>query len=266
MLILVDYGEILTFLAMGFASVLALAVGAERTILFKANSSDKNKGFLDLFIQSMRNGDMESARSAVKQSTESIYTRFGDFALNHYSKGSVALSGLLQGQVIKEKIELEKRLPILNTLGNNAPFIGLLGTVLGIIKAFFSLGTLGNSGAEVVMKNISTALLATAAGLFIAIPVVMANNFFSKKLKVIEQTLEILSKEILASLTSQTSDFIPAKKEQAELPVMKPETAAKEPVAKKARKKAVTKTETVAEEIKADAKEAAEETPATRED
>ena len=71
--------------------------------------------------------------------------------------------------------------------------------MFGIIKAFHNLGTLGNTGAEVVMRSISTALLATAAGLFVAIPVVMANNYFSRKVKIILQNLEILSKEFVAS-------------------------------------------------------------------
>ncbi|WP_000419853.1 MotA/TolQ/ExbB proton channel family protein, partial [Leptospira interrogans] len=56
-------------------------------------------------------------------------------------------------------------------------------------------------GAEFVMRSISTALLATAAGLGVAIPVVMANNYFTRKLKVIQANLEILSKEFLASLS-----------------------------------------------------------------
>jgi biopolymer transport protein ExbB len=92
----------------------------------------------------------------------------------------------------------------LNTLGNNAPFIGLLGTVLGVIKAFYGLGTLGASGADVVMRSISTALLATAAGLGVAIPVVMANNYFSRKAKVILQNLEILRQEFIAYQMNKT--------------------------------------------------------------
>jgi biopolymer transport protein ExbB len=77
-----------------------------------------------------------------------------------------------------------------------------LGTVLGVIKAFYNLGTLGNTGAEVVMRSISTALLATAAGLAIAIPVVMINNFFSRKMKVILANLEILSREFTGNFLS----------------------------------------------------------------
>lgn len=109
----------------------------------------------------------------------------------------------MEGKLIEERIFLERRIIILGTLGNNAPFIGLLGTVLGIIKAFYNLGTLGNTGAEVVMRSISTALLSTACGLLIAIPVVMMNNFFSKRLKTIMQNLEILSKEALAASSKE---------------------------------------------------------------
>lgn len=118
-----------------------------------------------------------------------------------YGAGHEALAELQEGKIIGERVELENHLPILNTLGNNAPFIGLLGTVLGVIKAFYGLGTLGSTGAEFVMRSISTALLATAAGLGVAIPVVMANNYFTRKLKVIQANLEILSKEFLASLS-----------------------------------------------------------------
>ena len=93
----------------------------------------------------------------------------------------------------------------LNTLGNNAPFIGLLGTVLGVIKAFYNLGLMGDTGTELVMKSISTALLATAAGLFVAIPVVMANNYFTKNVKIIIHNLEIISMEFMASMAHKKS-------------------------------------------------------------
>ncbi len=80
----------------------------------------------------------------------------------------------------RERPGLEKRLLILGTLGNNAPFIGLLGTVLGVIKAFHDLA-ITSAGPEVVMSGLSQALVATATGLFVAIPCVIAFNFFQKK-------------------------------------------------------------------------------------
>jgi biopolymer transport protein ExbB len=73
---------------------------------------------------------------------------------------------------------LEKNLLVLGTLGNNAPFIGLFGTVLGIIKAFNDLAVAGTSGPSIIMKGVSEALVATALGLFVAIPCVATYNYF----------------------------------------------------------------------------------------
>jgi len=72
---------------------------------------------------------------------------------------------------------------VLGTLGNNAPFIGLLGTVLGVIKAFNDLALSGSSGVSVVMAGISSALVATAFGILVALPAVIANNIFQTELK-----------------------------------------------------------------------------------
>lgn len=81
------------------------------------------------------------------------------------------------------KLSLEKRLGILATLGNNAPFIGLFGTVLGIIQAFHDLGRASEFGVRIVMEGISEALVATALGLFVAIPSVIAYNYFVRRVK-----------------------------------------------------------------------------------
>ncbi|TGL57737.1 MotA/TolQ/ExbB proton channel family protein [Leptospira jelokensis] len=198
----VELGEELVFIAMGVASVVALAVFAERLIYYKKSLGKKNENYLT----EVRNSLQEEPEIHWKTDAgeESIYNRFIQFALRQLKLGRKGLDESLEGQILSEKLELEKRLPILNTLGNNAPFIGLLGTVLGVIKAFYGLGTLGSSGAEVVMRSISTALLATAAGLAVAIPVVMANNYFSRKAKVILQNLEILKKELLSYQMNKT--------------------------------------------------------------
>ncbi|MCX7759810.1 MAG: MotA/TolQ/ExbB proton channel family protein [Hydrogenothermaceae bacterium] len=92
-------------------------------------------------------------------------------------------SNLMSYDPLTLKLLLEKRLGILATFGNNAPFIGLFGTVLGVIKAFHSLGTSTEFGVRVVMTGISEALVATAMGLFVAIPSVIAYNYFVRKIK-----------------------------------------------------------------------------------
>ena len=81
---------------------------------------------------------------------------------------------------------------ILATFGNNAPFIGLFGTVLGVMSAFYMIGDCGGEfEIELIMKGISEALVATATGLFVAIPCVIFYNYFTKKIRTI-----LLQKEI----------------------------------------------------------------------
>lgn len=90
-----------------------------------------------------------------------------------------------------QKTRLEEGLTILATLGSNAPFIGLFGTVLGIIQAFGALGAHQNNTSD-IMVGISEALIATAVGLFVAIPAVVAFNLFTRKLRVLISHSEAL--------------------------------------------------------------------------
>lgn len=194
---LLTIGERAIFSVMALASVLALAVVIDRGLIFRHNAKIGGKIFGEI-IAKLRAADLSGFGEYAAQYPESVYARFASFIAEHSGSGEAALSHMMEGKLIEERMYLERRIVVLASLGNNAPFIGLLGTVLGIIKAFYNLGTLGNTGAEVVMRSISTALLATACGLLIAIPVVMLNNYFSRKLKVIMQNLEIMAKEALA--------------------------------------------------------------------
>ena len=103
---------------------------------------------------------------------------------------------------VAERLRFERYLMILGTMGNNAPFFGLFGTVLGIIKAFHELGQAGNNaaGATAVMSGISEALVATAMGLLVAIPAVIAYNYFIKKVKEFAANAETVERIILAHL------------------------------------------------------------------
>lgn len=100
----------------------------------------------------------------------------------------------LETEIRKQKARYEKGLTFLATLGNNAPFIGLLGTVLGIMAAFFVLSDVAENTQknELLMTAISEALVATAMGLIVAIPAVMFYNIFRRKVSAaVEQTKEI---------------------------------------------------------------------------
>ena len=113
-----------------------------------------------------------------------------------------AVERRMSGTMTLEQEKLERRLSFLGTLGNNAPFIGLLGTVLGIIKAFHDLSLDKKGGAEAVMSGISEALVATAVGLFVAIPAVVAYNFFQRAIARRMANSEALAEALLAGLKS----------------------------------------------------------------
>jgi biopolymer transport protein ExbB/TolQ len=205
---LLTLGERIIFTVMGLASVLALAVGIERALLFR-HTTRSGEIIVPELVAQLRAKDIAGISGYIDgyliQFPESVYARFAAFIKEHYAKGPAVIAHLMEGKIIEERLFLERRITILASLGNNAPFIGLLGTVFGIIKAFYNLGTLGNTGAEVVMRSISSALLATAGGLLIAIPVVIANNFFMRRVKTTMQQIEVISKETLASLEPDSS-------------------------------------------------------------
>jgi len=99
------------------------------------------------------------------------------------NKTSENVDRAVQSYLSGQRIELEKGLNVLATLGSNAPFIGLFGTVLGIIQSFGILASQQGSAMNAVMLGLAEALIATAVGLFVAIPAVVSYNYFSQKLR-----------------------------------------------------------------------------------
>jgi len=101
------------------------------------------------------------------------------------SVASADLAAAIDGAKVRERMRLERHLAFLATLGSNGPFIGLFGTVLGIIKAFHDLAaSQAGGGASTIMAGISEALVATAVGLMVAIPAVIAFNYFNRRIRV----------------------------------------------------------------------------------
>jgi len=99
-----------------------------------------------------------------------------------------------------ENMRLEKNMGVLATLGSMTPFIGLLGTVLGIVRAFQDLAHASAGGPGVVAAGIAEALVATAAGLVVAIPALMFFNYFSGKIKVANTQMESAARNLILML------------------------------------------------------------------
>jgi len=111
-----------------------------------------------------------------------------------------------EGAKAREKLRLERNLAFLATLGSNAPFVGLFGTVLGIIKAFHDLAGSQAGGPSVVMAGISEALVATAVGLMVAIPAVAAFNYFNRRVKTFMCKVDWAAHLATAELKSEWED------------------------------------------------------------
>lgn len=162
-------------------SVISIAVMLERAIYFSTRSLPNSDGIL---LQ-LAKGDIDAVKTAIngKSGMEAAVLREG---LSAVEKGPDTVDEIVSATMARERPRYERFLSILGTLGSNTPFIGLFGTVLGIIKAFKDLGMSGAKGAEVqatVMAGISEALVATAVGLAVAIPAVIGYNILQRSVK-----------------------------------------------------------------------------------
>jgi biopolymer transport protein TolQ len=120
-------------------------------------------------------------------------------ALRHLKKnGSAGLEENFTTFLQFEQPKLERSLTFLATVGSNAPYIGLFGTVLGIMKSFNDLANASNAGQQTVMAGISAALIATAAGLMVAIPNILAFNYFQKQVRAIITGIETFKEALVA--------------------------------------------------------------------
>src|SRR6478752_6207087 len=123
----------------------------------------------------------------------------------------------MQGAAALQRMKLERRLAYLGTLGNNAPFIGLFGTVIGVVQAFEQLGKQGMTTAQSaasaaptqVMSAIAEALVATAVGLVVAIPAVAMNNFYQRISRSILANTDALSHVLLSYLAGVEAGHAP---------------------------------------------------------
>jgi biopolymer transport protein ExbB len=161
-------------------SVLSVTVMLERGLYFAQRRMSKR--FPEL-LRLCQDGSLDkAAQLAAGDAMEAEVVRV---AARVAGSGQEAVEKAVASTIDRRRLEYERWLFVLGTLGNNAPFIGLFGTVLGIIRAFADLAAhpAAAAGASTVMAGISEALVATAVGLFVAIPAVLAYNIYQRLLK-----------------------------------------------------------------------------------
>ena len=150
-------------------------------------------------------GKLDEARKLVARGVAMEERVLAD-ALEAYERGPHVVEEVMAGSMVRERQRYDRFLNYMGTLGNNAPFIGLFGTVIGIIVSFQELGRNPKGGLEVVGPGIAEALVATAVGLLVAIPAVVAFNWFKGSLKSRVSNAEFLGRIVLAQLNRRPGE------------------------------------------------------------
>ncbi len=183
-------------------SVVSIAIMLERLIYFTTKRDDVDSLTLKL-VALLRGGDLAGATELLKKS-KSIEAAVMLPCIEWTEHGPDAFSQVVDAEMTKQKRTLERGTTFLGTIGNNGPFIGLVGTVLGVIQAFQELGSQNKDAMGNVMVGIAEALIATGVGLFVAIPAVVAFNVVNKAITNVESNVNIMAKYVVAQLTSKT--------------------------------------------------------------
>ena len=179
-------------------SIISIGVMLERWLFYVRHRIDID-AVSDALTRKMDTGDFNGAAKQLAEK-DSLETNVVLVGLNAYAKGPESVEDLISGALGRERGRYERRLGFLATLASNAPYIGLFGTVLGIIRSFRDLASNMAEASSSVMGGIAEALIATAVGLLVAIPAVVAYNSFRARVKTSVTNCQQLSRIVLAEL------------------------------------------------------------------
>lgn len=191
-------------------SVVSVAIMLERAWFYHSLRDDTEKLAREL-RERLRKSDLDGARRLLdaSPSAEAAVVISG---LDEADRGAQSAEEAMAGAKALQRLKLERRLAYLGTLGNNAPFVGLFGTVIGVVQAFEALGrqdaamaaseAVHGMAPQAVMASIAEALVATAVGLFVAIPAVAMYNVFQRRLRSILARTDALGAVLLAHLVA----------------------------------------------------------------
>jgi biopolymer transport protein ExbB/TolQ len=183
-------------------SVISIAIILERYFYYRSRSGVKRAALMAKIRKELADNDLETALKTCKEKN-TPFSNVVHAGLSFAKHTEKEISNNMERTIVVETNLLEKRTTIVGTIGSTAVYIGLFGTVLGIMRAFNDIGSAGSGGINVVMNGISESLICTAAGLCVAIPAVMAYNYFIKRIDNFITDMELCA--------SETMDLVKAK-------------------------------------------------------
>ncbi len=179
-----------------FCSVLSLAIIIERIIYYKMRSKIARAEFMAYISEELGKKNIKKALE-ICEGVDTPFSSVVYAGLSLYGHNEVVISNVMEREITIETTNLETYTAIVGTIGSVAVYIGLFGTVLGIIRAFYDISLSSSGGINVVISGISEALSCTAAGLCVAVPAVVAYNYFVKKIDNFIRDMELAASELM---------------------------------------------------------------------
>jgi len=179
-----------------FCSFLSIAILLERIIYYRKRSKTNRGEFMARIARALNGGGIEKAMALCKE-TLAPFSNVVYSGLELSGRQEKEISNAMEREITIEVTKLERYTGIVGTIGNIAVYIGLFGTVLGIIRAFHDIAAAGAGGMSIVIGGVAEALVCTATGLFVAIPAVIAFNYFARKVELFTNDMELCASELI---------------------------------------------------------------------
>jgi len=177
-----------------FCSVLSLGVIIDRLLTYGRKSRIPRAVFMDRIKDELRRKDIERALEICRDA-DAPFAKVVQAGLEKVGRTEKTVTGVMERQIAIEEGKLERLTSVVATIGNIAVYIGLFGTVLGIIRAFRDISAAGSGGMDVVIGGVAEALVTTATGLAVAVPSVVLFNYFSRRIERFVGAMELAASE-----------------------------------------------------------------------
>lgn len=190
----------ITMYVLILCSILSIAIIVERILYYQRRSRVKREDFMADMKNQLNRDNLRHAMTVCIAVCKDAATPFANVVcsgLSAYSSGEKEISNSMERSIVVETSMLSRFTTIVGTIGSVAVYIGLFGTVLGIIRAFHDISRTGSGGISVVINGISEALICTAAGLCVAVPAVIAYNYFIKRIDNFVTDMELCASETM---------------------------------------------------------------------
>ena len=189
----------MTMYVLLLCSLLSITIFLERFFYYRTQLKTSRNDFMVGLSEAMAAKNHEKAMGIAKE-TCAPCARVIEAGLNEYRRSEKAVAGAMERKIVDETRKLERFTGIVGTIGNIGLYIGLFGTVLGVIRAFHDIAATGSGGMSSVINGVAEALVCTAMGLMVAIPAVIFFNYFTRRIEFFTDDMQLCATELLCLL------------------------------------------------------------------